>query len=79
MIIHPERPRPPPVTHGRTVPGWTAATVTGTLEPVTSQQRRPVTTRTSPAAPVSREPRAARPTNYPGRSGNVADPSQVGM
>ena len=24
-----------------------------------------MTTRTSPAAPVSREPRAARPTNYP--------------
>ena len=32
------------------------------------QQRRPVTTRTGPAAPVSRVPRAARPTNYPGTS-----------
>jgi hypothetical protein len=66
--------------HGRAVPGLTAATATGhPLEPVTApagaqaahtcpQQRRPVTTRTSPATQVSREPRAARPTNYPGTS-----------
>jgi hypothetical protein len=32
------------------------------------QQHRPVTARISPAAQVSREPRAARPTNYPGSS-----------
>jgi hypothetical protein len=32
------------------------------------QQRRPVTTRTNPTHPVSREPRAPRPTNYPGGS-----------
>ena len=35
------------------------------------QQHRPVTTRTSPAAPVSREPRAARPTNYPDGSSRL--------
>ena len=29
MIIHPERAAGHPVNHGRTVPGWTAATVIG--------------------------------------------------
>ena len=35
------------------------------------QQRRPVTTRPGPAGPVSREPRAPRPTNYPGGSSGL--------
>jgi hypothetical protein len=37
------------------------------------QQHPPVTTRTSPAAQVSRVPRAARPTNYPGRQTAASD------
>src|ERR1019366_5601332 len=35
------------------------------------QNRRPVTTRPSPATQVSGEPRAVRPTNYPGRPDQV--------
>jgi len=65
-IIHPERPRRPPVNHGRTIPGWTAATViTGTLEPVTA----PAGARAahlSPATPARDHPHQPRHPSFAG-------------
>jgi hypothetical protein len=64
------------------VPAWTAAIIIrhpgnrsrrrpAHGQHTCRQQRRPVITHTSPAAQVSREPRAARPTNYPGSSSRL--------
>jgi hypothetical protein len=91
MIIHPERPRRPPVHHGphgsrldgrhhHRAPWNRSRRRPAHGQHTCRQQRRPVTTRTSPAAQVSREPRAARPTNYPGtrvnHGGLSGDPGQ---
>src|ERR1035441_3783373 len=77
IIISPRRPRPPPGHLGRTrfparhaachPPPWNRSRRRPAHGQHTCrQQRRPVTTRTSPATQVSGEPRAVRPTNYPG-------------